>query len=368
MSIEFIWQLPTAGDGRYADAKQYRRGERLPGDRPPFTDGVTDPRGKKFNYFDYLHQIARAADLSGFNGIQIQHDLNGDESWIVAGYVARSTRHLKLLTEFEASRGSSVYAAKNAVSYQRYTGGRFAWQISTSGSEAERRQQADFVADSDQLARIDEFLTVARGVLTQQVYSFKGEFFEVLEGGFKGPLANQPVPQVYLSGNSEEAFQLSAKQADVHLLDAAPVEEMQVQISRLQKLAAEQQRTLKIGLRIDVLARESTDEALFDAQRFLSQSDRSEAINVDLSTAVLWKDFATERTGAKATLIGSYEQIIEQLIAYTDIGISSFVLAGIPHFEEAYRIGEHVLPKLRARLSDSHSPNSPGTNSHTRAA
>ena len=58
MSIEFIWQLPTSGDARLGDARKTRRAERNAGDRAPFTDGVTDPRGTRFNYFDYLHQVA----------------------------------------------------------------------------------------------------------------------------------------------------------------------------------------------------------------------------------------------------------------------------------------------------------------------
>ena len=113
MTIEFIWQLPTGGDGRYAAPGITRRGERAAGAPSPLQAGVSDPRGARppFNYFDYLHQIARAADLSGFDGIQIRHDTQGDESWIVAGYLARSTRHVKLIAEFDAPWGAAVYAA-----------------------------------------------------------------------------------------------------------------------------------------------------------------------------------------------------------------------------------------------------------------
>jgi alkanesulfonate monooxygenase len=348
MPIEFIWQLPTSSDGRYADAGRYRRGERSPSARPAFTDGVSDPRGTRFNFLDHLHQIARAADLSGFDGIQIQNDLEGDESWIVAGYVARSTRRLKLLAEFEASRGSAVYAAKNAVSFQRFTGGRFAWQIGQGGSAKQRRQQGDFVDDADILPRIEEFITVARGVLTEAPFNFKGRFFEVQNGGFKGPLANQPVPPVYLSGNTDEAYRLSAKWADVHVLDAGPVESVGSSISTLKGLAAEQGRKLEIGLRIDVLARETEEEAQRDALRFLEQSGRQ------LGTIIapnLWADFSVNRTGARASLVGSYEQVAERLIDYAEAGITSFLLAAIPHFEEAYRVGEQVLPTVRSRLA-----------------
>jgi alkanesulfonate monooxygenase len=329
MSIEYIWHLPTASDARYGDAVSKRRAERGVSDGRPFTAGVSDPRGDRFNYLDYLRQIARAADLTGFDGIRIGNDPEGDESWIVAGHVARATRRVRLLTEFDASRGSAVYAAKNAASYQRYTGGRFAWQIGRGGTGEERRRQADFAEDADISPRIEEFVTVARGVLSQAPFSFKGRYFEVLDGGFRGPLSGQLAPPVYLSGDTEEAHQLSARIADVHVFDSVPVERIKADIDRLSALAQRHARVLRLGLRLDIIARETSAEAEQDARRRFEQSG--------LST--------------ESSLVGSYAEIIERLVEYAGAGVSSFILAGAPHLEEAYRIGEHVLPVLRGRVA-----------------
>lgn len=350
MSIQFIWQLPTAGDGRYGDAKQRLRGERFALDRPPFTAGVSDPRGARFNYFDYLHQVARAAELAGFDGIKIRHDLEGDEAWIVAGYLARSTRHLKLIAEFDASWGSAVYAAKNAVSFQRYTGGRFGWHILPGNTQAQRRRHADFIEEAELSTRVDEFISVARGVQTTAPFNFKGRYFEVQNGGFQGPLANNPVTVIYLAGEDQAAFRLSARQADVHVLDAAPPEQLAPKIEALRRLAAEQGRALAIGLRIDLLARETEEEALHDARRFWGQSGHPPGLADPVVAPNLWNGFGAGRTGAQASLVGSYGQIIARLVEYANAGIEHFVFAAQPHFEEAYRIGEYVLPDLRASL------------------
>jgi alkanesulfonate monooxygenase len=357
MSAEFIWQLPTRADGRLGHAQPSRRGEREPGAGSPYSEGVSDPRGSRFNFIDHIQQIARAADLTGFDGVQIQHDVEGDESWIVAGAIARGTRHVRLITEFEASRGSAVYAAKNAASYQRYTGGRFAWQISTQPDALLRRRQADPLPDGDQLARIDEFLSVARGVLTTSPYNFKGRFFEVQDGGFKGPLSQQVVPQIYLSGDTEEALALSARQADVHVLPAQAPADVAAAIARLKTLAAQPGRQasgeLRIGLRIDIFARESEDEARHDVQRYWSQTGRQ--LSADGRDPVLapqlWADVATQLTGARAALVGSYVQVIDRLAEYAGLGVDSFLLGAVTHFEEAYRVGEYILPALRARLA-----------------
>nr|WP_314634524.1 LLM class flavin-dependent oxidoreductase [uncultured Janthinobacterium sp.] len=354
MTIEFIGKLPPGGDGRYGAPGITRRGERAAGAPSPLQAGVSDPRGARppFTYFDYLHQIARAADLSGFDGIQVRHDAQGDESWIVAGYLARSTRHLKLIAEFDAAWGSAVYAAKNAVSFQRFTGGRFAWQIGHGGDAQARRRQGDTAPDADILPRIDEFITVARGVQSTAPFSFKGRFFEVQDGGFKGPLAHHPVNSIYLTGETPEALALSARQADVHVFDAAPLAALQPAIASLAALARQQGRTVAAGLRIDVLARETFEEALRDARRYRSGAGLPDDSAFDGGAAAFWPRFAQAQTGAHGALVGSHAQVAAALQAYAQAGGASFVLAAIPHFEEAYRIGEHVLPRVHAALAD----------------
>jgi len=357
MSMEFLWQLPARGDGHYGDAAVRRRGERSSLEPAPLTQGVSDPRGERFSYFDHLHQIARAAELSGFDGVQIQHDPRGDESWIIAGYLVRGTRRLKLVTEFEASWGSSVYAAKNAASFQRYSAGRFAWHLRAGAGANQRRKHADPISDEDVLPRIGEFLQVARGVLTQVPFSFKGRFFEVQNGGFKDGLDHQPVPQVYWSGTSQAALELSAEHADVHVLAPAPIGELRQTVETLNQLAGARNRSLHFGLRLDLLARETDGEALRDARRF-----RGQIVELSVPSTIegpgLWNGLSTARTGAASVLVGSYGRVAEELSKYREIGISSFVLGAVPHLEEAYRIGAHVLPLLRPRSRSSSSATS----------
>jgi alkanesulfonate monooxygenase len=351
MSLEFIWQLPARGDARYGTARPRLRGERA-ADEQPFQAGVTDPRGRVFNYFDYLHQVARGAELSGFDGVRVQHDPAGDESWVVAGYVARGTRSLKLIAEFEASWGSAVYAAKNAVSFQRYSGGRFAWQLSIGNDESQRSRAADPVADADVLARIEEFLFVARGVIANAPFSYEGRFFQVREGGFRGTLANHRAPEVYLSGDSPEALGASARNADVHVFSALTSEELQPRVSQLRELVgrqAEVRRATPIaaGVRLDVLARETREEAVFDATRFAEQGEVASA-----SGSLLWPGLTRRLAGADATLVGSYSEVIDALSSYAASGVTRFLLGGVPHLEEAYRLGTFVLPALRRRLAN----------------
>lgn len=359
MPLQFHWQIPTRGDGRYGNAQPVRRGERTPGQGSPYSPGVTDPRGDRFNFFDHVHQVARAAELSGFDAAVVRHDVAGDESWIVAGYVARGTRRLKLITEFEASWGSSVYAAKNAVSFSRFTGGRFGWQLVPGAGAATRLLWGDPLEEGDVLPRIAEFLTVSRGVIAGSPFSFKGRFFEVKDGGFTGSLGDHAAPTVFLVGESEAALSLSAEHADVHVFEASSLSALRGHIHSLRVLAKRHGREVKAAVRVDVLGRETESEALFDANRYAAQSGNQ---NAPRTTAGLWTGLGTDVTGAAATLVGSYTQVAQRLSEYVEAGVEVFQLAGVPHLEEAFRVGAHILPLVRERAKSSVSqPASPRT-------
>jgi alkanesulfonate monooxygenase len=62
-----------------------------------------------------------------------------------------------------------------------------------------------------------------------------------------------------------------------------------------------------------------------------------------------WAGFSLLRGGPGVGLVGSYQQVAEELQELIDLGVTTFVLAGTPHLEEAARIGEEVLPLLRDR-------------------
>ncbi len=49
---------------------------------------------------------------------------------------------------------------------------------------------------------------------------------------------------------------------------------------------------------------------------------------------------------------GATSRLRPRLDRYLRAGVDSFVLAGTPHLEEAYRVGEEVLPLVQGRVSD----------------
>ena len=63
----------------------------------------------------------------------------------------------------------------------------------------------------------------------------------------------------------------------------------------------------------------------------------------------LWAGVGLVRGGAGTALVGSHAEVAERIAEYHALGIDEFVLSGHPHLEEAWWVGEGVLPLLARR-------------------
>ena len=316
MTIRTYWQLDPAAEPHRLEPSLQR------------PNAIVTPLrlAAVHNRFDYYAQVAEAAAQTAFDGLFVAHRAEADESRIIAASLARKVRGLEFVAEFPASVGSAVYAAKQATTFQRGTHDRFAWAIAPDADARTRARVGDVVAQDDLGERLDEFLTVARGVHTQRPFTFHGRHFAVENGGFDAPLNRAPFPTVFLQGESEDALDLSARYADVHLFRPGPIEHIASLVEGLDALAKQADRSVAFGLLQPILARETDEEAAFDADR--------------------------ERV-VPGTLVGSFDTVAARLAELAAIGVSHFVLGAEPALEEAYRVGQHVLPRLRAKLAPS---------------
>lgn len=297
MTVQSYWQIDPAADPARSEARARTAGL------------FRDVRPATINRYDYYAQIAQAASQTAFDGLFVPYRPESDDSRILAAAIARETPRLTLIPEFPSWSGSAVYAAKQAVSFQRATQERLGLAIAPS-------------EDANDLARTEELLSVARGVHRQNPYSFAGAHFEVQGGGFQAPLNRVRFPQIFLQGDSEEALALSARAADVHLFAAAPIANLRHAVEALGAASLRQGRSVAYGVIQPVLAREHGDEALRDAERL--------------------------GLGAHA-LVGAYDAVAAHLAELAAIGIRHFVLTAPSSLEEAYVVGQHVLPRFRAR-------------------
>jgi alkanesulfonate monooxygenase len=294
MTLRFYWRLDPAAEPARGEASA----------RPATGFVPRDVRTASLNRYDYYAQVARAAATTAFDGLFVAYRPDSDDSQIVAAAIARTAPRLLLVPEFPSMVGSAVYAAKEAVSFQRATHNRLGWALTGDGGE-------------EDAARTAVFLHVARGVHGTRPFDHDGEYFSVKGGGFQVPLANVPFPPVYLSGDDEEALERSAQLADVHLLPHAPLDALRGRAETLDRLALAAGRTVELGVTATITARETAEEVT-----------------------------------AGSGIAGSYDAVANRLADLHAIGVGHVVLSATPSLEEAYRIGQFVLPRVRARIAD----------------
>lgn len=317
MSPTFYWRLPGADDARN------RAFDALAAGNAPRLPAANDLRHGRYGSFDHVVQVARAAELVAFDGLVAGDDPEGDAALIVLGALAREVRRLKLVATFSPGAGSAVYAAKKAVSFQRYSGNRFGWALESSDDAARRRRLGDFVGSGDLGARLEDFVTVARGVIESAHFSHDGPFFSVLEGGFQGPLSGRPFPELTLAGDSAEDIARSARLADVHAF--TPGEALNERIALLREAAVRAGRSPQVALRARIVSHDDGARARLEAER-------------------------AGLAHATDLLAGSYDELAARIVALHRQGVDRFELSSPRSLDEVYRVGEHLLPRVRQLL------------------
>jgi alkanesulfonate monooxygenase len=142
-------------------------------------------------------------------------------------------------------------------------------------------------------------------------------------------------------------------------------------IITVRRLAEARGRTLRFGIRLHVIVRETASEAWETAetliryvdeeaiataqnayarmdsegQRRMSQLHNGSRAALEISPN-LWAGVGLVRGGAGTALVGDADTVARRLLEYRDLGIETFILSGYPHLEEAYRAAELLFPRL----------------------
>ncbi|WP_034087192.1 LLM class flavin-dependent oxidoreductase [Streptacidiphilus albus] len=358
MTITFHWFLPTNGDSRHVVGG----GHGTPvtaagGDRPP-TVG-------------YLTQIARAAEDLGFAGALTPTGAWCEDAWLTTAMVSQHTERLKFLVAFRPGFVSPTLAAQMSATFQRQTGGRLLLNVVTGGESREQRAYGDFLDKDARYARTDEFLQIVRELLAGGTADLAGAQLRVEEARLTRP--PETAPEIYFGGSSPAAGSVAARRADVYLTWGEPPAQVAGKIAWIRGLAAAEGRTLRFGIRLHVITRDSADQAWAEARRLLDGFDPEVVRSVQQGLALsesegqrrmlalhgggrdgleihpnLWAGIGLVRGGAGTALVGSHTEVAERIAEYHRLGIDEFILSGYPHLEEAYWFGEGVLPRLAA--------------------
>jgi len=164
---------------------------------------------------------------------------------------------------------------------------------------------------------------------------------------------------------------LAGAHADVLLSWIQPVEVMAPHLDLAREQYERAGREPSFGLRTHLVVRDDEDAAWNAAAELLSQADAvvqsqrdssvsgtsmvghaAQAVRVedDRIGPHLWNGISRVRVNCGTAIVGTPDQVADELMGYWRIGIDEFILSGYPHVEEAERVATDVIPRLRTRI------------------
>jgi alkanesulfonate monooxygenase len=278
---------------------------------------------------------------------------------------------MKFLVAIRPGITSPGVAARMAATFDRLSNGRLLINVVTGGDPMELAGDGLHLSHDDRYLLTEEFLTVWRGILSGESVDFEGQHLYIKGGINLFPPVQKPYPPLWFGGSSAAAKQVAAKHIDVYLTWGEPPAKVAEKIAEVRKLAEEQGRTVKFGIRLHIIARPTEsqawdaaneliqyvdEKAIAQAQKSLATSDSegqrrmselhgSNRETLEISPN-LWAGIGLVRGGAGTALVGDADTIAARMLEYQELGIDTFVLSGYPHLEEAYRFAELLFPRL----------------------
>lgn len=347
--MQLLWFIPTHGDGRY----------------------LGTAIGGRATNFDYWRQIAQAVDQLGFTGALLPTGRSCEDAWVLASTLVTHTKKMRFLVAIRPGLMSPGVAARMAATFDRVSNGRLLINVVTGGDPVELAGDGVHLSHDDRYKQTDEFLTVWRQIAAGEETNFQGDYLNIDGGKILFPPVQKPYPPLWFGGSSAIAQEIAAKHVDVYLTWGEPPEQVAAKIASVRRLAESQGRTLRFGIRLHVIVRETDsqawdaandliryvdEEAIAKAQQAYARMDSvgqsrmkdlhngsKEALEISPN---LWAGIGLVRGGAGTALVGASDTVRKRILEYADLGIDSFIFSGYPHLEEAYRVAELLFPHL----------------------
>lgn len=347
--MKVFWFVPTHGDGRYL--------------------GTTT--GERAMTYPYLRQIAQAVDHLGYTGALLPTGRSCEDAWVVATSLLSVTERMRFLIAIRPGLSSPGMAARMAATFDRLSNGRLLINVVTGGDPAELAGDGVHLDHEARYELTDEFLSVWRAIARGEETDFSGNYLQVKGGKLLFPPVQQPYPPLYFGGSSPIAKRIAAKHVDVYLTWGEPPAQVAQKIAEVRTLAAENGRTVRFGIRLHVIVRETSrqawdaanelikyldDDTIASAQRAfarydsegqrrMSQLHGGSRDSLEISPN-LWAGVGLVRGGAGTALVGDPDTVAARILEYAELGIDTFIFSGYPHLEEAYRVAELLFPRL----------------------
>src|SRR3712207_3164457 len=117
---------------------------------------------------DYVRAVAQAQEYGGFDRFLVAFHSISPDSLLLAAYAASVTERIPLMVAHRPGFTAPTVAARQFATLDHLTGGRAGVHIITGGSDAELKQDGDFLTKDQRYARTSEYLDVVKASWTSR--------------------------------------------------------------------------------------------------------------------------------------------------------------------------------------------------------
>ena len=356
---KFDWFIPIDGDGEHIGT--------VHAERPPT--------------FANLQHIVHTAEACGMHSMLIPTRFaNGlfdaaaplAETWTMVTALAAVTTRLRFLVAIRPGFISTGLFAQMAATLSEVSAGRIDLNVVPGGIQGDFERFGEQSDHATRYQRAEEFITALRLLWkAPQPVVYTGQFIQ-LNDAICSPSPVGEGPKFYLGGASPAALQLAGRQSDVYLGWIQPQEQVAVHLEKARQEFAKAQRPPSFGLRSHLIIRDTEAEAWEAAEALLSQAAervkaqrravfagtpmvgqqaQAQAVEDHRIGRHLWNGISTVRVNCGTALVGTPEQIADELLGYWRLGIDEFILSGYPHAEECRRAAASLIPLTQERVA-----------------
>jgi len=313
--------------------------------------------------WEYVCRLAKRSEAIGFDLTLVAelnlNDIKGAEApaldaWTTTAALAAVTERIELMVAVRPTFHPPALAAKQAANIDHISGGRLTLNVVSSWWAEEAKQYGvEFDRHDARYARTAEWLAVVSGMWAEPRFSYAGRYYRIENAILEPKPLARPRPTLYAGGESDAAKQLIAGACDAYLMHGDPPERVAAKVADMRERRERAGGApLRFGVAGYVVCRESEDATRREIARItdVQQSAAGYAnyqewlANTQLEQRVSLEDYSVSNRGLKAGLVGTPEQIAEQIDRFSDAGVDLLLLQFSPQLEEMERFAETVMP------------------------
>ncbi len=299
----------------------------------------TCPQSKDFDqdvYFQQVIDVAKWSEEAGCVGILVYTDNGLADPWLVSQIILANTKTLAPLVAVQPLYMHPYTAAKMVSTLSYLYKRKIYLNMLAGGFKNDLIALGDDTPHDDRYLRTTEYTLILKGLLAGETVSFEGKYYQVKNLKLIPALEPKFFPGILISGSSEAGIEASRNIQATAIKYPKPPGEEEVQ-----------QEVIAPGVRVGIIARDSSADA-WEVGYTRFPEDRkgqiAHAVAMKVSDSHWHKQLSSlgEQPVSEQNpywlgpfknyktfcpyLVGSYDQVAQELRRYLDLGFATYIL------------------------------------------